>query len=494
MFQEDHKRAILAVVLSGFVLFGWQYYFAPSTNGKLTEKVPSTTQASTAAPAQSILPTSGQGQSASSIAPSAPVEIVSATATLKNANASYVFNNDLSLTAATNGNELIKFSDFAGSSTPFNFEIYVNNKYEKVKLNLDHQSETEVQFSNQVIGLKVKASLLENGKINFLVNSSAPLKYRIHFQSSEKKLENGQIRHFSFFAKDTKVIEVGKNDDGEGLFKWVGIDFDYHILALVFAEKVVAKYTTTKDGSFFIEATNNVNELKFDLVFTKKNYDHLISLGDQLHLSVDFGIFSILAVPMLRGIQMLYDYIPNYGFAIIVITLLIRLVTFPLQFKSFKSMKKMQEIQPELQKLKEKHKDDSMAMQKETMELFKRAGANPLSGCLPLLLQMPFFFAIYKVISNSVELVGAPFFGWIKDLSVHDPFYVLPVLMAASMFLQQKITPQSTMDPMQQKIMLAMPLIFGFIMKDLPAGLVLYIFVSTAFGIVQQYFVYKVLD
>ena len=133
-------------------------------------------------------------------------------------------------------------------------------------------------------------------------------------------------------------------------------------------------------------------------------------------------------------------------------------------------------------------------MQKETMELFKKAGANPLSGCLPLLLQMPFFFAIYKVLYSSVELVGAPFFGWIHDLSIQDPFYILPLLMAVAMFAQQKLTPTSTMDPTQAKIMLFMPVIFAFIMKSLPAGLVLYILVSTVVGILQQMLVYKMAD
>jgi len=128
------------------------------------------------------------------------------------------------------------------------------------------------------------------------------------------------------------------------------------------------------------------------------------------------------------------------------------------------------------------------------MELFKKAGANPLSGCLPLLLQMPFFFAIYRVLYSAVELVGAPFAGWIHDLSIHDPFYVLPVLMGIAMLAQQKLTPQTSVDPTQQKIMLLMPVVFAFIMKSLPAGLVLYIFVSTVVGILQQALVYKMAD
>jgi YidC/Oxa1 family membrane protein insertase len=195
----------------------------------------------------------------------------------------------------------------------------------------------------------------------------------------------------------------------------------------------------------------------------------------------------------LRALQFFYSLIPNYGIAIILLTLAVRTLTFPLQFKSFKSMKKMQVVQPELQKLKEKYKDDPQRMQRETMELFKREGANPLGGCFPLLLQMPIFFAFYKVLYAAVELVGAPFFGWITDLSVKDPYYVLPVLMALSMFAQQKLTPSASADQTQQKVMMFMPLIFGVIMKDLPAGLNLYIFVSTIFGVLQQLTVYKMI-
>jgi len=154
----------------------------------------------------------------------------------------------------------------------------------------------------------------------------------------------------------------------------------------------------------------------------------------------------------------------------------------------------MQKIQPELTKLKEKFKDDPQRMQKETMELFKREGANPLGGCLPMLLQLPIFLALYRVLYAAVELVGAPFYGWISDLSLKDPYFVLPILMAITMFLQQKMTPTATTDATQQKVMMFMPLIFGFIMKDLPSGLVLYICVSTIFGVAQQLFVYRVTD
>ena len=145
----------------------------------------------------------------------------------------------------------------------------------------------------------------------------------------------------------------------------------------------------------------------------------------------------MIAVPILRGLQFFYSIFPNYGISIILLTIIIRMLTFPLQYKSFKSMKKMQEIQPDLTKLREKYKDNPQKMQQETMALFKRAGANPLGGCLPMLLQMPVFFAFYRVLYSSVELVDAPFYFWIYDLSEKDPYYVLPILMGLAMVLNQ---------------------------------------------------------
>jgi len=152
----------------------------------------------------------------------------------------------------------------------------------------------------------------------------------------------------------------------------------------------------------------------------------------------------ILAVPILSGLKFFYKLIPNYGVAIILLTLLVRLLMYPLQHKSYKSMKKMQEVQPELTKIREKFKDDPQKLQMESMALFKRAGANPLGGCLPLILQMPIFIAFYKVLYSAVELVDAPFFGWISDLSEPDPYYIYPILMTIAMFVQQKMTPSTT--------------------------------------------------
>lgn len=181
--------------------------------------------------------------------------------------------------------------------------------------------------------------------------------------------------------------------------------------------------------------------------------------------------------------------IGNYGLAIIFLTLLIRVLFHPLTKKSYVSMREMQRIQPQIAKLKEKFKDDRQEQQKQIMDLMRSNKVNPMGGCLPLLVQMPIFFALYRLLYNSVELYQAPFFGWIADLSAKDPYYVMPVLMGGAMFLQQKMTPSATMDPAQQKVMMFMPVIFSFFMIALPSGLVIYILFSTLLQLASQYLV-----
>ena len=491
MLNSDQKRAFLAVLLSGIVLFGWQYFFTP----KPIPPVPptNTTNVQNAIPSNASSATLSSGANTNSTTAVAenknPINLTNHT--LKNGNFSYEFSNDLSVINLVNPNSVFDFVSLADVKNPLKIQII--SEYGPIDLffQMEQVGPNLIVGKNTQYGVTYNAHILDNGKVNFSLSADKAYKLRFLFTSSEKKLDNGQVRQFDVFGTDVKHIAVSKNNEEDGTYKWFGIDFNYHLFALVFSEKTVAKYKTTENGQFIIELVNPVKTFSGDLVFTKKNYDHLVSLGDGLHLSVDFGWFAVLAVPILRGLQFIHKYIPNYGVAIILLTILIRLITFPLQYKSFKSMKKMQTIQPELQALKEKYKDDSQRMQQETMALFKKAGANPLSGCLPLLLQMPFFFAIYRVLYSAVELVGAPFYGWIHDLSIHDPFYILPVLMAGAMFMQQKMTPQTSVDPTQQKVMLLMPVIFGFIMKSLPAGLVLYILVSTVVGLLQQMLVYR---
>lgn len=493
MFNADQKRAFIAVVLSGLVLFGWQYFYASKFQAKNPEQ--KTVAPADQKPGTPAVPATQPQLAAPTDTAAAQVPAATSLQSyeLKRDKFALKINNDLTVVDMENPTSVFDFKALSDSAAPLKIQVVTEYGPTDLLFETENRGDSLVG-TNQNFGVSYTAFIKENGRVQVNLKSEKPYKYRLVFQAKERKLDNGQIRHFTYFTNETNTVAVADDDEGDGSMQWAGIDFNYHLFAAIFPKATPARFKITEKGEMFVDIPDATKEFTTDLLFTKKNYDDLIALGDNLHQSVDFGFFAIIAVPTLRVLQWIYKFIPNYGLAIILVTILIRLITYPLQYKSFKSMKKMQLIQPELTKIKEKYKEDPQRMQKETMELFKKAGANPLSGCLPLLLQMPFFFAIYKVLYSAVELVGAPFYGWIHDLSVHDPYYVLPVLMGLSMFAQQKLTPQTTMDPTQQKVMMFMPIIFAFIMKDLPAGLVLYILVSTVVGILQQMLVYKMAD
>lgn len=226
--------------------------------------------------------------------------------------------------------------------------------------------------------------------------------------------------------------------------------------------------------------------LKQKLFIGPKELSLLSSVDPQLEGVVDFWILGSIARPMLNLMKWFYSLFGNWGVAIILLTLAVRTLVLPLYLSSFKSMKAMQKIQPRMQAIREKHKGDPQQMNMEVMRLFKENKVNPFGGCFPMLLQFPIFIALYRVFSQSIELYRAPFILWINDLSLKDPYFVLPVLMGVAMFVQQKITPTSTADPAQQKMLQFMPVIFSLMMLTLPSGLTLYIFVSTLYGIIQQ--------
>lgn len=206
--------------------------------------------------------------------------------------------------------------------------------------------------------------------------------------------------------------------------------------------------------------------------------------------AIDFGFFSLLAAPLLKALKFIYGYVGNYGIAIILVTIVIKLLFWPLTQKSYASMKAMQKLQPEITKVREKCKNDREKLNREIMELYKKHRVNPMGGCLPMLVQIPVFFALYKVLMDTIDLRHAHFGLWITDLSAKDPYYITPIIMGATMFIQQKMTP-STMDPVQAKVFMLMPIIFTFLFLNFPSGLVLYWLVNNLLTITQQYFINK---
>ncbi len=246
--------------------------------------------------------------------------------------------------------------------------------------------------------------------------------------------------------------------------------------------------------SMVFPITSNQLTLPFKAYFGPKELETLRRVDPALDNAVDLGWFQIFAYPMLKLLKFLNAFVHNYGVAIILLTLLLKIVTYPLTYKSMKSMKEMASLQPQLQKIREKYKDDKQKLNTEMLSLMKTHGYNPAAGCVPMLIQMPIFIALYRVLYSSIELFHAPFALWIHDLSTHDPYYVTPILLAGTMYLQQKLTPQTTMDPAQQKMMQFMPLIFGAMMMNLPSGLTIYMLTNALASIVQQIILNKKFD
>jgi YidC/Oxa1 family membrane protein insertase len=287
----------------------------------------------------------------------------------------------------------------------------------------------------------------------------------------------------------------------EGQFRFAGVDDHYFIASgLETGQARLAYQPVTLQGpgegtrQLLAHTISPAQPIQgFRYFIGPKQFDVLQDVDPEFTRAINFGMFRVLSVPLLSALTWVHGFVGNWGWAIIVLTILINLAIAPLRHKSVVSMRKMQALQPQLKAIQDHYaglKVTDPARQKmntEIMNLYREKGVNPASGCVPMLLTLPILFAFYSLLSQAIELRGAEFGLWIRDLSAHDPYYVTPVLMALSMFWQQKITP-STADPAQQKIMMMMPLMFGVMFLWVPSGLVLYWFVGNLWAIGQQYF------
>jgi YidC/Oxa1 family membrane protein insertase len=299
--------------------------------------------------------------------------------------------------------------------------------------------------------------------------------------------------------KNTKVAE---NAVQEGSIGFAGVD-DHYFLAAVIpnGQPVHVQYaslevplpqppgTTAHYIDWSVRYNGAPSHARFFL--GPKDFDVLAAVDRDLVRSIDFGIFAWLVVPLLRALKWVDSYVGNYGWSIILLTILINVAMFPLRHKSVVSMRRMQDLQPEVKAIQDRYANLKMTdpgkqkMNTELMSLYRERGVNPASGCVPMLLTLPVLFAFYSMLSVAIELRGAPFFGWIHDLSVHDPLYITPILMGITQFVQTKMTP-TTADPMQQKMMMFMPLVMMSFFLWAPSGLVLYWTTSNLWAIGQQ--------
>lgn len=310
------------------------------------------------------------------------------------------------------------------------------------------------------------------------------------------------FKHISEFCKDQTLEMVSKNK------KLDFFGFDAHYFAAAFVPATAANYRTTYSGQnagiceILSTVTTDLGSVApgqsmtttWDTWFGPKEVELLTTFNPHLKTTLGLGWLDMIAHPLLLAIKGLNKFLGNYGLAIIVLTLLLKVLFYPLSKQAAVSAARMKKLNPEMTKIREKYKAEPQKMQMELMKFMSTNKINPMKGCLPILPQIPVFFALFRVLSASIDLRHAPFYGWITDLSVKDPYLVTPIILTGCMFVQQRLTPMTGMDKTQEKVMLFMPIIFGVMMISLPSGLVLYMLTNTIVSVAQQQYLNKKLE
>jgi YidC/Oxa1 family membrane protein insertase len=313
------------------------------------------------------------------------------------------------------------------------------------------------------------------------------------------------------YTEQSKYQKVDFTDISKGKAKfadkadngWVAMVQHYFVAALLPQDKAPRDYFMRKIGDDMYAAgvivpmaavaPGATAKVSVPLYAGPQEQDKLAKVATGLDLVVDYGWLTVIAAPIFWVLEMIHRFVGNWGWSIILLTMLIKGIFFPLSAASYKSMAKMRVMSPKLAKLKETFGDDKQRLNQEMMELYKREKINPLGGCLPILVQIPVFIALYWVLLGTVEMRGAPWLGWISDLSVKDPYYILPLIMGATMLFQTKLNPTPP-DPIQAKVMLFMPIVFTGMFLFFPAGLVLYWTVNNLLSIAQQWQITRTIE
>lgn len=343
--------------------------------------------------------------------------------------------------------------------------------------------------------------------------SVAPWTGRMYsqLQRTEVVPEGGLFRTYTYtggvVSNDEKPYEkisfedmAGSNLDQQNRGGWVAMIQHYFVAALV-PQSAEENYYYSKalNGARYVLgvmtpavniAPGAAHTLSMDLFAGPKEHDRLEALAPNLQRTVDYGWLWFIAEPLFVALRWIHSVVGNWGFSIIVLTICIKLLFFHLSAASYKSMARMRKLQPRILALRERYASDKQRMNQAMMEMYKEEKINPLGGCLPILVQIPVFIALYWCLLESIELRHAPFVFWLNDLSEHDPYFVLPLIMGASMFIQQRLNPAPP-DPVQAKVMMALPIVFTFLFLFFPSGLVLYWVVNNILSIAQQWVITK---
>lgn len=508
------QRVLLATVLSFGFFIGYDYFFIPKPPIPLEQNTTQTTTSQQ--PSSMAAPSSTNAPSATSATPSSPnVDATQYIATIKSKHFDIKIDN-----LGRIGKYFLKDEKFTNEDGSFvqlieptfspkplevrfsdvnlNAEAFkVSYSADKSIVELGEQKETLVLTQNLPNTTITKTiTFYPKGNYDLHVKVSTPNEYFISPGARPNLVVDGFTFHGVLVEEQDETLSV--IDDGD-----LDKTTSYHNAPLVAA---VDRYYST----FFYEhtqgmnvvLTQDTNELIIPFVkgsedFFLKGYmgpkDHkdLEAINPRLLKVIEYGWFTFIAKPVFLLLNYIHGVVGNWGWAIVIMTFLIRLVLFPLTYKGMVSMNKLKELSPKIKELQAKYKGEPQKLNAQMMDLYKKHGANPMGGCLPILMQIPVFFAIYRVLQNAIELKAAPWILWVQDLSVMDPYFILPIAMGATMFIHQRITPTNFTDPMQEKIMKFLPLIFTFFFVTFPAGLTLYWFTNNLFSIAQQMYVNK---
>ena len=532
--MSTNIRTFLAILLSFIVVFVYQYFFAKNLETQKQEQPQTQTQTQ---PAPAAAPGSAPAAPAAPApAPSAAVKAAAAAKDIRVETPLYtaVFSTRggalkslklkeykatldegsplIEMVQVKEGSELPLSTAFTDSSVTLPADIV----YEADRKELDLAGDAKpgkIVFSYAVPGQyrveKVYSFQPDRYsfdlEVRFVNSTNAALNQNLSIRWLEELDKKGMEEEGAIAqVKNSTEREVGAKMEKKAYgpdIQWGGFENKFFLAAMIpkqpalttasFAKDARGQVLVTLDGPKNTIPSGQAGVFNYTLFVGPKEYNRLKAEGTGLEAAINVGNWmKWLAYPILFLMQYMYKYVGNYGLVIIIITLLTKLIFWPLGNKSYKSMKEMQKVQPKLNELKERYKDDKQKMNAAVMELYKTHKINPLGGCLPVVIQIPVFIALYQLLSYAIELRHAPFFWWIQDLSAKDPYYITPIIMGATMLIQQKMSPPMG-DPMQQKMMLLMPVVFTFLFLNFPSGLVIYWLINNVLSIGQQYYINK---
>jgi YidC/Oxa1 family membrane protein insertase len=417
-----------------------------------------------------------------------------------------VLDDDQSTSAVNNGLYQVS-SPATNLNAPADLEFSWSDGHLEVtkRLHFDHSYVVQAEASAKLNGAPVVAGLAWLGGFGDLtVSNPAPIATVSVFSSQNNKLSD-------IVATKLEGPEKWANGVWQGGRDWAGIEDRYFAAVFLAPNSApvgsvetrywrVSRGVKDADGKDAQEPVPQVasatspHPMALRVYVGPKDYDDLKKMNPPLHALVNFGWLEFIADPLFHGLKWLHGYVPNWGWAIVILTLVVNMLLFPLRISSYKTTLKMQRVGPEIKQIQDKYKKYSMRdprkaeMNKEVMAVYSREGINPVGGCFQMFLQMPIWFGLNTMLRSAIEMRHAPWFGWIKDLSAKDPYYILPIIMGLSMYLVSKMTPMTSTDPQQQMMMKIMPVTMAgiFMISPISSGLAVYILTSSLVGIVQQ--------